>query len=42
VGACSILLKNKDRGNWSDNPAQDDMERERMNLEIEKPRKHKF
>lgn len=28
VAACSILLKNKDRGNWSDNPMKLDMERE--------------
>jgi DNA-binding XRE family transcriptional regulator len=28
VAACSILLKNKDRGNWSDNPMKIDLERE--------------
>ncbi|MDR3602078.1 MAG: hypothetical protein P4L49_16590 [Desulfosporosinus sp.] len=28
VGACIILLKNKDRQNWSDNPAKIDLERE--------------
>jgi len=28
VGACIILLKNKDRQNWSDNPARIDLERE--------------
>ena len=28
VAACSLLLKNKDRGNWSDNPMKLDLERE--------------
>jgi predicted transcriptional regulator len=42
VGACSILLKNKDSGNWSNNPAQEDLERERLELEIEKQRKKDF
>lgn len=28
VAACFILLKNKDRGNWSDNPMKIDLERE--------------
>lgn len=28
VAACSILLKNKDRGNWSDNPMKLDLDRE--------------
>lgn len=32
VAACSILLKNKDRGNWSDNPMKLDMEREFLEL----------
>jgi hypothetical protein len=42
VGACFILLKNKDRGNWSKNPAQEDLEREHLELEIEKQRKKNF
>ena len=32
VGACAILLKNKDRGNWSDNPIKMDLEREMLEL----------
>jgi len=32
VAACSILLKNKDRGNWSDNPMKTDMDREFLEL----------
>ena len=32
VGACAILLKNKDRGNWSDNPMKLDLEREFLEL----------
>jgi hypothetical protein len=28
VAACSLLLKNKDRGNWSDNPMKLDLDRE--------------
>lgn len=28
VAACSLLLKNKDRGNWSDNPMKLQLERE--------------
>lgn len=28
VGACCFLLKNKDRGNWSDNPIKMDIERQ--------------
>ena len=32
VGACAILLKNKDRGNWSDNPMKIDLEREFFEL----------
>jgi predicted transcriptional regulator len=42
VGACFILLKNKDRGNWSNNPVQEDLEREHLELEIEKQRKNNF
>jgi len=34
VAACSILLKNKDRGNWSDNPMK--LEIERALLELRK------
>lgn len=32
VGACAILLKNKDRGNWSDNPMKLEIEREFLEL----------
>jgi transcriptional regulator with XRE-family HTH domain len=32
VGACAILLKNKDRGNWSDNPQKLEIEREILEL----------
>ena len=32
VAACSILLKNKDRGNWSDNPMKIALERECFEL----------
>lgn len=32
VAACSILLKNKDHGNWSDNPMKLDLEREFLEL----------
>lgn len=32
VAACSILLKNKDRGNWSDNPMKIALEREFFEL----------
>lgn len=32
VGACAILLKNKDRGNWCDNPMKLDLEREFLEL----------
>lgn len=32
VGACAILLKNKDRGNWSDNPLKLEIEREMLEL----------
>lgn len=34
VGACAILLKNKDRENWSDNPAK--LEIDRAMLELQK------
>ena len=30
VGACAILLKNKDKGNWADNPMKLDIEREML------------
>lgn len=38
VGACCFLLKNKDRGNWSDNPVKMDLERQMFlfHQEIEK------
>lgn len=32
VAACSILLKNKDKGNWSDNPMKIEIERELLEL----------
>ena len=32
VGACAILLKNKDKGNWSDNPMKIDLEREMLDF----------
>ncbi len=32
VGVCAILLKNKDRGNWSDNPMKIDLEREMLDF----------
>ena len=32
VGACAILLKNKDRGNWSDNLMKLEIERELLEL----------
>ena len=40
VGACAILLKNKDRGNWANDPAKLDLDREllEMKREIEKMR----
>lgn len=34
VGACAILLKNKDRGNWSNDPAK--LEIEKAMLELHK------
>jgi predicted transcriptional regulator len=42
VGACFILLKNKDRENWSNNPTQEDLDRERMEFEIDNARKRSF
>jgi transcriptional regulator with XRE-family HTH domain len=33
VGACAFLLKNKDRGNWSDNPMKLEIERELLELQ---------
>lgn len=35
VGACAILLKNKDRGNWADNPMKIDLDREMLELRKE-------
>ena len=35
VAACSILLKNKDRGNWADNPMKIDLEREMVEFKKE-------
>lgn len=40
VGACMILLKNKDHGNWSNNPVKDDLDRERMELEMDIARRN--
>jgi hypothetical protein len=34
VAACSFLLKNKDRGNWSDNPMKIALEREYLALRL--------
>jgi replicative superfamily II helicase len=42
VAACSILLKNKDRGNWSDNPMKIDLERELMEFKKEMERMKVF
>lgn len=42
VAACSILLKNKDRGNWSDNPVKADMERELLEFRKELERMKHF
>jgi len=42
VAACSILLKNKDRGNWSDNPMKTDMERELLEFKKEMERMKNF
>lgn len=32
VAACNIILKNKDKANWSDNPQKTDMDRELLEL----------
>ena len=42
VAACSILLKNKDRGNWSDNPMKTDMDRELLEFKKEMERIKNF
>jgi hypothetical protein len=42
VAACSILLKNKDRGNWSDNPMKIELEREMMEFRKELERMKNF
>jgi transcriptional regulator with XRE-family HTH domain len=42
VAACSILLKNKDRGNWSDNPMKVEIEREFMEFKKEMERLKNF
>lgn len=42
VAACSILLKNKDRGNWSDNPMKIDLEREMAEFKKEMERLRTF
>ncbi len=42
VGACAILLKNKDRSNWSDNPAKLDLDREMLELKKEMERMKNF
>jgi hypothetical protein len=36
VGACAILLKNKDKENWSDNPQMVDLRRQLLEFEREK------
>lgn len=33
VGACAMLLKNKDRGNWSNDPMRLDLQREIVELQ---------
>jgi transposase len=33
VGACAFLLKNKDKGNWSNNPMKLDLDRELVELQ---------
>lgn len=42
VAACSILLKNKDRGNWSDNPVKAEMDRELLEFKKEMERMKVF
>lgn len=42
VAACSILLKNKDRGNWSDNPIKADLEKEYLEFKKEVERMKTF
>lgn len=42
VAACSILLKNKDRGNWADNPMKIDLEREFLAFRKEMEEKKLF
>lgn len=42
VAANSILLKNKDRGNWADNPMKIDLERELMEFKKEMERMKNF
>lgn len=42
VAACFILLKNKDRGNWADNPMKIDLEREMAEWRKELEEKKSF
>lgn len=42
VAACSILLKNKDRGNWSDNPMKIELDREMAEFKKEMERMKVF
>lgn len=42
VGACAILLKNKDRGNWADNPMKIDLEKELLEFKKEMERLRNF
>ena len=42
VAACSILLKNKDKGNWSDNPMKIAIEREMMEFKKKLEEEKKF
>lgn len=42
VAACSLLLKNKDRGNWSDNPMKIELEREMAEFKKEMERMKLF
>lgn len=38
VAACNIILKNKDKGNWSDNPGKADLDREMLEFKKEMER----
>jgi hypothetical protein len=42
VGACCFLLKNKDKGNWADNPMKIDLEQKAQELKEELERMKMF